>query len=775
MKRSSSFVVGKLLSRTQISLIGMSILLLTALGSVAVMAYVNINTSDAFQAGYVITDLAHLQREISRLRAETNRLLWNTSANYTTLERYRNTVDTHMELALTEAVNNPRVTTGLKNIQFLLEQYDYYLRRLRLNPTTLQYETAAYQLGEVLDLLDKQILSLYSSEETLFYKDISDALRLQRTIQAMTIGIGSLFLLVSVLLIRSISQTLKGEFKRTYHRLEMEVNERRHVEEELRRRNVYLAALHETSLALMKRMEPADLLEALTARAAQLLGTEHGYVYLVDQEHQELERKVGIGLFSQSIGFRLKAGTGLAGKVWQSGKVRVENNYAEWLGRVDTPGIVPSAAPRAVMGVPLTVAEQDIVGVIGVAYDLNSGRTFGNSEVEVLQGFARLASIALDNAQLFEQANQRMRQIEVLYRADEDLYRHLKIEQVLQSLVDVAVNILNVDKSVLFVLEEHTQHLKPRAARGFRETTLAQMDFPLHNTLIGQAVLTGKPVAIEDTHDHTDLNRAIIEAENIHACLHIPIVLEERVFGVFNVNYTVPHHFTNDDLRLFTALAQRTARAIKNAYLYEQAQQAATLEERQRLARELHDAVTQTLFSASIIADVLPRLWAINQEEGVRRLTELRELTRGAMAEMRTLLLELRPTALADTPLSDLLYQLSDAIRGRARLPVHITADEVCELPQDVKVAFYRIAQEALNNIAKHAAASYARIELHTNPHGTITLNIQDDGKGFNLNQNLPDHLGLYIMRERAESVGARLTIESQIGKGTGVYVVWRA
>ena len=128
-------------------------------------------------------------------------------------------------------------------------------------------------------------------------------------------------------------------------------------------------------------------------------------------------------------------------------------------------------------------------------------------------------------------------------------------------------------------------------------------------------------------------------------------------------------------------------------------------EERIRLARDLHDAVSQTLFSTSLIAEVLPRLWERNKEEGLKKLEEVRQLTRGALAEMRTLLFELRPAALADAELSDLLRQLAESVIGRARVPVTLEVEGTCAIPPDVKIAFYRIAQEALNNIAKHSGS----------------------------------------------------------------------
>jgi signal transduction histidine kinase len=254
--------------------------------------------------------------------------------------------------------------------------------------------------------------------------------------------------------------------------------------------------------------------------------------------------------------------------------------------------------------------------------------------------------------------------------------------------------------------------------------------------------------------------------------MHVPIMVDDKVFGIFNVSYIEPQAFNDEDLRLVLALAQRGASAIKNAYLYSQAQQAAMLEERQRLARELHDAVTQTLFSAGIIADILPRLWEKDQDEALSRILELRELTRGALAEMRTLLWELRPTALSETPLTELLHQLGEATVGRIRIPVSVSVKELCDIPIAVKIAFYRIAQEALNNIAKHANATQVTVDMNCTLEG-VYLTIFDDGKGFDTHTLLPDNMGIKIMRERAQGVGADLSLESTPGAGTRIKVTW--
>jgi len=215
--------------------------------------------------------------------------------------------------------------------------------------------------------------------------------------------------------------------------------------------------------------------------------------------------------------------------------------------------------------------------------------------------------------------------------------------------------------------------------------------------------------------------------------------------------------------------------------LAQKAAEAAVAAERSRLARDLHDAVTQLLFSASLIAEALPAIWENNQEEGRELLAEMRRLSRGALAEMRTLLLELRPAALTETGLVDLLRQLAEAAAGRSDLNVHVTADREPELPRDVHIALYRIAQEALNNVIKHARASEATISLRVKPcqaaggdRESVHLSIEDDGCGFDPGRTLPDHMGLAIIRERAERVGAILILESQPNQGTQLIVSWR-
>ncbi|MBX7212855.1 MAG: PAS domain S-box protein [Thermoflexales bacterium] len=200
--------------------------------------------------------------------------------------------------------------------------------------------------------------------------------------------------------------------------------------------------------------------------------------------------------------------------------------------------------------------------------------------------------------------------------------------------------------------------------------------------------------------------------------------------------------------------------------------QLAVMSERTRLARDLHDAVTQSLFSASIMAELLPQTWERDLEAGRRQLEDIRRLNRSALAEMRSLLIELRPSALTESRLSDLIRQLANASSSRLGIQIDVQADEQTRLPGDVQVAFYRIAQESLHNVAKHSRATEASIQINTRQSGAMML-IHDNGTGFNLNAVAGTNFGLRIMRERAAEIGAALDIDSAVGTGTDILLTW--
>jgi PAS domain S-box-containing protein len=260
--------------------------------------------------------------------------------------------------------------------------------------------------------------------------------------------------------------------------------------------------------------------------------------------------------------------------------------------------------------------------------------------------------------------------------------------------------------------------------------------------------------------------------EGMQSWMWVPLAVRDRIIGGVGVAHENRNYFTSHHADLALSVANQAAITMINAELYGHAQELAVLEERQRLARNLHDAVNQSLFSAGLIAEVLPRLWDRDQDEARRSLEDLRRLTRGAMAEMRALLAELRPSTLTDSSLSDLLRQLGNAFSGRTNVPVEVAILGDFFLPAEAQIAFYRVCQEALYNISKHAKASQVEIDLKQEG-AMIELSIRDNGQGFDPKKTFSGHYGLGMMRERAEAVGALLTVTSQPGHGTELKLRW--
>jgi PAS domain S-box-containing protein len=291
--------------------------------------------------------------------------------------------------------------------------------------------------------------------------------------------------------------------------------------------------------------------------------------------------------------------------------------------------------------------------------------------------------------------------------------------------------------------------------------------------ILGKSVL-GTIVPLKDTSDN-DL-KAMIDDILIHPGDYLRNENEnmkrsgERVWIVWTNQPLFDDH---GNLREILCVGMdHTEHKKTEEMLTQQAREQATAEERNRLARDLHDAVSQTIFSASLISEVIPRLWERDEKEGRKRLEEVRQLTRGALAEMRTLLLELRPDSLVEAEMEYLLKQLGESITGRSRVPVTVNVTGRCDVPVDVKVGLYRIAQEALNNVAKHANAKEAAINITCKP-GRVVLQVSDNGKGFSVRGVPPNSLGLSIMRERAREINASLSIKSQPDKGTVIKVIW--
>lgn len=356
--------------------------------------------------------------------------------------------------------------------------------------------------------------------------------------------------------------------------------------------------------------------------------------------------------------------------------------------------------------------------------------------------------------------------------------------EILQHIVRQACPLLHADAAAIFRMEEVTGHMVVEASTGLDilDPGPADMGYaptpvyaPAYYTGNSRFTVTRVADGIDIVHEQmpAPAGPQVAEDNTYQALLTVPLMVKGETYGNLILYYLELRRFSSEEIELATMVGDQTALAIENARLRTQIERTAIAAERSRIARDLHDSVTQTLFSASLIAEVLPRLWHRNPEETERRLEELRQLTRGALAEMRTLLLELRPATLIEVDFRELLRQLAEAITGRSRVPVTLEIEGDCLLPPDVKIAFYHIAQEALNNVSKHARASQATVSLYLSPR-YFRLSVVDDGAGFVIDQVTPEHLGLSIMHERAEAIHARLSLHSELNAGTQVTVEWQ-
>jgi nitrate/nitrite-specific signal transduction histidine kinase len=420
----------------------------------------------------------------------------------------------------------------------------------------------------------------------------------------------------------------------------------------------------------------------------------------------------------------------------------------------------------------IQAAEQVTAGQFKQRIEVQTG-----DEIETLADQFNQMSAELDESysSLEKKVADRTRELAILNSIISVASQSLDIQAILKDALNKTVEQMGFDSGVAFKLEPYPAAPLLVAHQGFDPAIAVELVNGY--AAAGQRTPPTYPeevsaFGIQDLQDET--LKGQLSQFGFQLLVYTPIKTKGRELGFFFLGKHEPGHLTPEELSLLSSVGKQIGVAMENAHLYERAEQTAITAERSRLARELHDAVTQTLFSANLIADVIPRIWKRDPEEGMQNLEELRQLTRGALAEMRTLLLEMRPESLERADIKSLLTQLADAFIGRVRVPVSVDIKGDCDLTHEVKIVFYRVAQEALNNIAKHAGARQVDLHLECQPGGMI-LSIKDDGLGFEPGSIAPEHLGIAIMHERASSIGASLKIESQLGQGTTIELDWRS
>ena len=391
-------------------------------------------------------------------------------------------------------------------------------------------------------------------------------------------------------------------------------------------------------------------------------------------------------------------------------------------------------------------------------------------ELRLLAAIADQIAIGIENARLFDQQRRRAAEMNALYKAEEDLHQSLHLDDVMQALANSALEVIGADRSAALVFDEAPPHeLRIRAVAGLgpdEEAALAEALRGVDTEMI--RTLATPRVQPDSTRD--ELTQQVVRAARVASTIDVPITIGGQIFGLFSLGWLERHYITETEVRLASALGQRAAVAIENARLFDRAQLAASLEERQRLARELHDSVSQALYGIALGTRTARALVEREPARAIEPLDYVGTLAEAGLAELRALIFELRPESLAAEGIVAALEKQFAAMRARHGIEVEADLCLEPDLRLDYKEVLYRVGQEALHNTVKHARATRVMVRLARDG-DRFVLKVVDNGIGFDSTRDFPGHLGLRSMAERTARVGGHLAIESHPGAGTTVTV----
>jgi signal transduction histidine kinase len=401
----------------------------------------------------------------------------------------------------------------------------------------------------------------------------------------------------------------------------------------------------------------------------------------------------------------------------------------------------------------------------------------------LISSVANHLAIAIQNAQLYSEEQQRSRELASLLSVTRSIGTSLDTTSLARVVLDQLREVLDYGNAS-FVMREGdllriafaNTHDDPNPRDEVIGVTFRLVDAgPIWETLE-----RGEPLVVADNRDGGYWSLAYQKVvgdlyetafATVRSWLGIPLRVRGQTIGFITISAPEPDRFQQRDVDLAMAYAAQVSVAFENADLVRQAQQLAAVEERQRLARELHDSVSQALYGIALGARTART--QLDRDPGAAKepVDYVLSLAEAGLAEMRALIFELRPESLETEGLVAALEKQVAATRARYGFTVNAALGEEPDLSAGAREAFYRIAQEALHNIVKHARPNIIDLSLASED-GATTLSIRDDGVGFDPEGDFPGHLGLQSMRERAARVGATLAIESSPGRGTSLRLV---
>lgn len=471
------------------------------------------------------------------------------------------------------------------------------------------------------------------------------------------------------------------------------------------------------------------------------------------------------------LGARFSLGQGMIGWVAQHGRAFFANQFDD---RPDFAPVDPGA--RSAIGVPLLSGGQ-VIGVLNVGAPRPNAFTY--EDVDLLEAIAAQVGGPITSARLYAEAQGLAAQVQ--RRADQ-LAVINAIARTASASLDQEVSLPEVtaeirrgfdyDQVDLFLVDEETNELVLAASDGRVAPNQIGYRQHLNLGLVGRAARSGRVLLANDVYAEPDYLR-IVEREAVRAELVVPIVASGRVIGVLNLESPRAEAFTSEDVHILATVTDVLAGALENARLYRKAQAAAVLEERNRLARELHDSVTQQLFSMTLTAQAARAQLARNPQRVAAQLERLQETATAALAEMRALIYQLRPPALRDQGLVAALQQHAQQLARREGIVIALSVVGDERFARGIEQPIYRIVQEALNNVVKHANARNVQVMLELS-NEQLRVRVADDGQGFDPAATPSGdgrHLGVLSMRERAAELGGTMELRSAVGSGTEVIV----
>jgi len=531
-----------------------------------------------------------------------------------------------------------------------------------------------------------------------------------------------------------------------------------------------LRRLLDAGIALSSELSLDALLQRIVDTAAELTEARYAALGVIDRSGQNLERFLTTGIDEEThaaIG-DLPRGRGILGVLIHDAQPLRLADIADDPRSV---GFPPHHPPmRTFLGVPVLLR--------GVAYgnlylaEKAGGGEFTEEDQELTQVLAAQAAVAIENARLYESSTRWLRHLESLNEIGNALASELELAPLL-ALVARRLRDLVAARIVLIALPEPDGRLRIAAAEGEGADGLVGMELERHASKAGRILERRRSERIDSVLEDPEVDQQAARRLGIHTGLYIPLVARGHGIGV-----VVAHdkegadpRFTDDDLRLAETLAARAAIAVDLSERVSRDTVRRVVDaqelERKRLARELHDETGQAL--TSILLGLKPLEQLASTEEERAAVTSVRELVVSTLQDVRRLAVELRPTALDDFGLAAALERLAEGFREQTGIEVDIAAQlGDGRLPEEVETTLYRIVQEALTNVIKHAEASRVSILL-TRANGAVIAVVEDDGGGFDPADARDGGLGLLGMRERLALLGGTLRIEAGAHHGTTV------